>query len=217
MSCLNYNEFINRILETRGRFGIPNGQYKERHHIIPKCLKGDDKKTNLIDLYASEHYIAHKLLAQENPTVHSLVFAWNKMAKCKSTNQERDYIISEEDYEKLKIAMKEALTKRNISEETRKKISESRKGKISKLRGIPRSLEVKQKISNAKKGCIGNAKGTKHTEIHNLRISLSGKGKHNHVWYNNGIENIRIKPEEQPPCGYIRGMKMKRSKTNVLQ
>ena len=72
---LTYNEFIQNILDTRGRFGVHEGEYKERHHVIPKCLGGTNDKNNLIDLYAKEHYIAHKLLALENPSNNGLQFA----------------------------------------------------------------------------------------------------------------------------------------------
>lgn len=62
---ITYQDFIQNILNTRGRFGIPEGEYKERHHIVPKCIGGTNDKDNLIDLYAREHFIAHKLLAIE--------------------------------------------------------------------------------------------------------------------------------------------------------
>ncbi len=63
---MNYNNFIQDILNTRGRFNIPDGMYKERHHIIPRCLGGSNNKDNLIDLYPEEHYDAHRLLFEEN-------------------------------------------------------------------------------------------------------------------------------------------------------
>lgn len=73
---MTYNEFIQNILDTRGRFGIPKGEYKERHHIIPRCIGGTDDEDNLIDLYAHEHFMAHKLLAEENQNVGGLVYAY---------------------------------------------------------------------------------------------------------------------------------------------
>ena len=39
-----------------------DGNYYERHHIIPKWLGGNDSKDNLVLLTAKEHYIAHYLL-----------------------------------------------------------------------------------------------------------------------------------------------------------
>lgn len=72
---VTYNEYIQTILSTRGRFGIPTSEYKERHHIKPKCMGGKDIEENLIDLYPKEHYEAHRLLALENPTINCLVQA----------------------------------------------------------------------------------------------------------------------------------------------
>ena len=57
-----YQEFIQNILNTRGRFNCGD-EYHERHHIIPRCLGGGNEEENLIDLFAKEHFIAHKLLA----------------------------------------------------------------------------------------------------------------------------------------------------------
>lgn len=63
---MNYKTFIENILNTRGRFACGE-EYHECHHIIPKSCGGTNDKDNLIDLFAKEHFIAHKLLALENP------------------------------------------------------------------------------------------------------------------------------------------------------
>lgn len=50
----------------------------ERHHIIPKCIGGNDDKENLVYMTPEEHYVAHQLLVKiyHNP---SLVYALNMM------------------------------------------------------------------------------------------------------------------------------------------
>ena len=55
---MTYNEFIDNILKSRGRFCCGD-EYHERHHIVPKCMGGTNDKENLIDLFAKEHYVAH--------------------------------------------------------------------------------------------------------------------------------------------------------------
>ena len=75
MNNMTYEKFINNILITRGRHGC-NESYYEKHHIIPKCLGGNDEENNLIDLFAREHFIAHKLLANEHPDNDKLIYAW---------------------------------------------------------------------------------------------------------------------------------------------
>lgn len=61
-----YIEYINRILNLRDNIKI-DGEYMERHHIIPKSCGGSNETQNLIYLFPEEHYIAHGLLALNNP------------------------------------------------------------------------------------------------------------------------------------------------------
>lgn len=97
---MTYKEFINNILQTRGRF-IDSSEYHERHHIIPRCKNGTDDKDNLIDLFAREHFIAHKLLAEENMDDDQLVHAYMLMAFVKDGNQKR-YELTAEEYEEAR-------------------------------------------------------------------------------------------------------------------
>jgi hypothetical protein len=53
-----YLELIEKVKSRK----IPKSEYKEVHHIIPRCMGGSDSKENLVDLTAREHYIAHALL-----------------------------------------------------------------------------------------------------------------------------------------------------------
>lgn len=92
---MTYCEFIENILSIRGRNGCGD-EYHEVHHITPKCLGGSNDKDNLIDLFAEEHFTAHKLLALENPDNDALQRAFGAMAHvCKGG---RKYNVSEEDY-----------------------------------------------------------------------------------------------------------------------
>lgn len=124
-----YEEFINNILETRGRFACGD-EYHERHHIVPKCMGGTNDEENLIDLFAREHFEAHRLLALENPENKKLVYAWNRI--CNSGNG--DYQITQKEYEEARKAHRDAVSGENnfwygrhLSEETRNKISELKK------------------------------------------------------------------------------------------
>lgn len=140
---ITYKDFIQNILETRGRFGIPKGEYKERHHIVPKCMGGTNDNDNLIDLYAHEHYIAHKLLALENPFNNKLILAWHRLHNDSFSNY-----ITEYEYEKLKTLNSKWFSDlmKNIERnpEWRKKIGEANsRRKLDKNFG--------SKISNTKK------------------------------------------------------------------
>lgn len=135
MEC--YAEFIDNILNARGRFNCGDN-YCEVHHIVPKCVGGTDENDNLIELFAKEHFIAHKLLAQENPDNAKLVYAYSMMSFAHNTKQER-YELTPEEYEEAKMIF--AKTKsvnmtgennpwygKHLSPETKEKIRESKIG-----------------------------------------------------------------------------------------
>ena len=136
-----YEEFINGILESRGRFACGN-EYHERHHILPKCLGGCNEDENLIDLFAREHFEAHRLLALENPTINSLANAW--WAMCVQTNQytKERYRVSAEEYEEARKSYAIMMSKRmsgennpnfgkKMNEEQKKNMSEKLKGRFA--------------------------------------------------------------------------------------
>lgn len=110
MEEVTYEEFIQNILNTRGRFNCGD-EYHERHHIVPKCCGGTNDKDNLIDLFAREHFIAHKLLAEENPDNDSLILAYTCMAFVSDNNQCR-YELTQDEYEAARITFSQVISKR---------------------------------------------------------------------------------------------------------
>ena len=130
---MTYDKFIQNILNTRGRFACLDG-YHERHHIIPKCQNGSNSKDNLIDLYAREHFIAHKLLAEENPQNYQLKYAYWNMCQCTGRDGQDKYIPTPEEYEEARIFCHEAMSGENHpmygkhhTQESREKMSISKK------------------------------------------------------------------------------------------
>lgn len=125
---------MQRILSSRENVK-DSENYQERHHIIPKCLGGNDDKDNLIYLYAQEHYYAHKLLYQENKEIQLLQYAFWNMCQC-SQNGKRIYNVSAEDYAEARINFQQAMKGNNyalgnvLSEETREKMREAHIGKV---------------------------------------------------------------------------------------
>lgn len=164
---MTYDEFIQDIIDKRGQFGIPKGQYKERHHIVPKCLGGTNEKDNLIDLYAKEHYEAHRLLALEHKNINQLTYAWWLMSNMTNKYEER-YELTSEEYEEARLAYSELAKQRKgelhpnyhkpMSEEQKRKLSEAKKGK--KL-----SDEVKRKISEGHIGIGSRGKNAQAKKV----------------------------------------------------
>lgn len=134
---MSYDEFINNILETRGRFACGD-EYHERHHIVPKCMGGINDDDNLIDLFAREHFEAHRLLALENPDNPSLTYAWWAMSHWNASNQER-YELTADEYEEARISYVN-------------KLSELSKGENNIFFGKHHTEEQKQYFSKIRKG-----------------------------------------------------------------
>lgn len=82
---MNYERHYNAII-NRAKIRNHNG-YSEKHHIIPRCLGGDDRKSNLVDLTPEEHYVAHLLLCKMFPDNEGLVFAAVKMTFSSNTQK----------------------------------------------------------------------------------------------------------------------------------
>jgi hypothetical protein len=106
--------------------------YKERHHIIPKCLGGTNKKDNIVNLTAREHFFCHQLLCEIYPENKKLVFALWSMANQKAPLQKRTFKVSSKLYERLKIKAAKLISIRckgtKLSDETKKKMVISRTG-----------------------------------------------------------------------------------------
>ena len=51
----------------------------ERHHIVPRCMGGTDKKSNIVKLSPEEHFFAHILLVKIYPETPGLILAVNRM------------------------------------------------------------------------------------------------------------------------------------------
>lgn len=183
---------------------IVGGEYHERHHITPKCIGGTDDEENLIDLYAREHFIAHMMLAKENPDNKKLTLAWHIMTNVKTTHQQR-YQVTPEEYEESRIAYIKTMIGENNpskSEETRRKKSEAIKGEKNHNYGKHRSTSTRKKISEAHKGKvlsddtrkkISESKtgennpnyGKRFSEDHRKKLSESAKLRCTEEWKNN--------------------------------
>lgn len=61
--------------------------YTERHHVVPRCMGGDDSPDNLVDLTPEEHYVAHQLLVKMHPDHRGLVWAAHQMTKHQNGNR----------------------------------------------------------------------------------------------------------------------------------
>ena len=59
---MEYNIIYNNLIETRQHRHKGRHRGFERHHIVPRCLGGENNHKNIVALTTKEHWIAHRLL-----------------------------------------------------------------------------------------------------------------------------------------------------------
>lgn len=174
---MNYHGIYAALID-RSRSRVLIG-YVERHHILPKCLGGSDEATNIAILTPEEHYLAHQLLVKMHPNHQGLLFAAVSMARGGNGVQGRKNKL----YGWLK--RRNQAKRRPMSDETKRKISEAKKKAGVRTKGtlgFKHSNETKEKMSESRKGwkrpnISGIRKGQTNSDEHRARISAAKKGK----------------------------------------
>ena len=131
---MNYQAHYDRLMERAKVRSKPDG-YCEKHHIIPRCLGGSDEPENLVNLTASEHYVAHQMLVKMNPEHVGISYAallMTRTGKGKGRVNNKYY----------------SWLKNRYSELCSKSMSEKMKGN-SNLLGYIHTEEAKNKIKSA--------------------------------------------------------------------
>lgn len=212
ITLMTYKEFIQNIIDTRGQWNIPKGDYWEGHHIIPKCMGGlgrnKDKHSNIIRLYADEHYLAHKLLAKENTKNKSLIYAFWRMSTTKSKQREKHISISADDYRLAKTLLSK-LHMTQTKESNFKRMSTMKSHKLhwftngqDEIRGtscpvgwyLGRCTSLKIAVSVANKNSGINRSGNKNGMFGKTQSKESNKRRGDWTrqrnWYNNGEKEV---------------------------
>lgn len=145
---MDYTKHYNALVDKASNRTLTG--YKERHHIIPRCMGGTDDPSNLIDLTAEEHFVAHQLLLRmfwHTEYKHKLAWACQAMSMGRTGR-----VLNNKSFGWLRKAFAQAVSAKNkgrkrapFSAETRKKLSDAKTGK--KLPDTTR-----EKMSLAKKG-----------------------------------------------------------------
>lgn len=177
---MNYQRIYNQIIDRAKSRTLTS--YTEEHHIVPKCIGGSNEKSNLVKLTAREHFICHFLLVNIYPNETKLQYAFWLMCNTKNPHQSERYIPSSRLYEYGKQLHSDNMKRRKgikqgpRSQETREKISQSKKGK-----SVPKTQEWKDNMSKSMKrayeeGTRISNKGKQMPEWFGARISKAKKG-----------------------------------------
>ena len=123
---MNYQNIYNQIIERAKTHQIQG--YKEKHHVVPKCLGGLDIKENLVELTAKEHFLCHHLLVEIHPKNTKLKQALWLMSIGKQKNKLNIHSPSLKTYERLKKEYSKMMTGTKQSEETKEKRKKNKTG-----------------------------------------------------------------------------------------
>ena len=121
----------------------------EKHHIRPKSEGGSDDETNLVNLTAREHYVAHLLLAK----IYDDHKMWSAVIYMRTGHKERqEFRFNSRLYESARLRFakyqSEFASKQKWTESQYRKM----RGRPAHNKGIPCSEEQKRKISATLKG-----------------------------------------------------------------
>ena len=172
---MNYSSIYNRIIEKAESEIRCKGAdiYYERHHIVPKCMGGNNSKTNLVYLTAKEHYICHKLLCAIYPDNIKLKYAFWRMINIKRTNRANAYRVSANEYNVIRSFIQQQNSLYSHSNETKIKMSLAKLGKkYDEIYG-DNAQNMRQQRSIENKGRKHNT----HSEQTRQKISQSTKGR----------------------------------------
>jgi hypothetical protein len=178
---MNYQRIYDKLIERAQNRTLEG--YKEKHHILPKCLGGSNDKENLVELTAREHFLCHMLLCEIYPKEGKLKHALFLMSIGKQKIKEKHYIVGSRVYERLKIEYSQFLTGKKHSIETCLKKSKASLGK-------PKSEKHKINISKGRtgikskpypKGKEHGCYGRKHNDETKQKISKIHLGLQTHT------------------------------------
>lgn len=207
---MNYLKIYDSLITKAKNRNIILGEYMENHHIIPKCMGGNNTKENLVKLTSREHFIAHALLYYHYKTT-KLIYAWRCMFR-KGDNQERKFtskqysIVKNILVEKLKIEMNgpgNNFYGKRHTEETKlilSKIMKTKNIKISPETMVkiiekakrPKSIEHRKKIGRKGFIMLKNIETGK-----TIRILREDKLKYDETIWMNPYKILRMKLKEK--------------------
>jgi hypothetical protein len=119
---MNYQRIYDQLIERAKNRNLEG--YKEKHHILPKCLGGSNDKENLVELTAREHFLCHMLLCEIYPKSIKLYQALWLMSTNKNKREGKRYKITSRVYERLKTeASKIYKNRKQTQEEKIKRIN----------------------------------------------------------------------------------------------
>lgn len=146
-----YNQLIDKCIQMESE-GYSEDVYTEVHHILPKCMGGTNDRSNLVRMPIRYHIMAHVLLAYAYLSNTKLIFAANAMLMHKTKNPEIIRGFSTSLITRIRENAIKARVGYKYTQESKDKISISHLGNKNPMFGKKASIETRKKMSESRKG-----------------------------------------------------------------
>lgn len=186
MTIVDYQGIYSRLVEKRRNSPLPEDEYCEIHHIVPKSEGGSDEPDNLVKLTAREHYVAHLLLARIYNDFNMWCAVWMMSNDKRRPITSHQYESARKNRSRLMSRHMKLLAKeghidkwkfsqlgKRLSENAKKNLSVKMKGNQNGIGVHNISEEGRRKMSAAHKGKVVSQETRK-------KLSLAGKGRTPH-------------------------------------
>lgn len=151
--CNKYTSYYYSIIR-RAQARLPNKEYMERHHIIPKSLGGTNERSNIAILTPKEHFVCHRLLTRMTTgnARSKMCFAAWAMATLKNGPLGERYKINSKTYSSIRSNLPKILKSEETKQKMRKPKPEGFGKKVSEYRtgkswGYHPTDQTKEKMS----------------------------------------------------------------------
>lgn len=227
-----YLSIINKATteeRTKLKRSNPNFVYYERHHIIPRCIGGEDHVNNLVLLTAREHFLCHWLLTKmvfNGQWIYKLSEAFGAMSMTKRSLRN----LSSKQFEISRRYQGLASSHRNTgvakSDDHKRKISQANRGfnkgkSFDEIHGTEKADLIRQKMSNAerppipedviekrRKSNTGKKRDESFVDQCKIKNKGSGNPQHGKTWINDTLQNkivLKNELEHYLSSGWVKG------------
>lgn len=223
---MDYMKLYDSLINNRRNKGTPSG-YKERHHVVPKSLGGSNDSDNIVALTAREHFVAHLLLAKIHPTtgmvhaVYKMACIGRKTGKYKVTNRVYEQLRIAHAH---RVSTDEvAKARKSLAGKGKKQTLEhiAARTKSRKDNGEWHNVETKRKISESNKGKVGTWSGKKMPPLLVARRNETRRKNGNYEWSKNRkkaqSDRLRGKPVNRSELTDEQKQKLRKEKTRLVQ
>ena len=188
---MDYQKHYNKLIQNA--IMNPYEGYTENHHIIPKCMGGDDSKSNLVKLSAKQHFVAHHLLCKIYGG-SKLANAWYSM--CRIGKGQEDRRVNARRFDRVKSVRSKLLSEEMTGERNPFFGKNHTKETRSKIRDKTNQLRLWETRSDAHKASLLEAQKKPKTSEHKCKIGRKGL-----IMLQNIVSNEIIRVDCNDPRG----------------